>query len=257
MTDEGTKEIWNCNFVIERMCIFMKKIFSIIVVCLMMVSMVACGSSSASSAKPTATQAKGGVASPVTTQTEVKALEIKDSAWVVNSGYLFCYIDMFNPNEDVAIQLPSYRVTARGDNNEILGTQDHTLSVINPQQHFIYGGMFFSVSKNPKTVEVQPLEAKDYNIKKNGEFEEYKPLEVVNYAQGKEKITGEINNPNDYSINQSVVVALCRNDKGELEDIEMTFVNSISAGGSIPFEISMFGNKKKYPDIKVYADRWS
>ena len=256
MTDVGTKEIWNCNFVIERKVFVMRKIFAIIVVCVMMLSLAACGSSSASKTQPTATQAKPGATPSAQAQTEVKALEIKDSAWVVKNGYLYCYIDMFNPNEDVAIQLPSYRVTARGENNEILGTQDHTLSVINPQQHFIYGSQYFSVSKNPKTVEVQPLEAKDYNIKKSGEFEEYKPLEAVNYAQGEGKITGEINNPNDYSINQSVVVALCRNDKGELADIEMTFVNSIPAGGSIPFEISMFGNKNKYPDIKVYADRW-
>lgn len=234
----------------------MKKYFSIIVVCLMMVSMVACGSPTTSTAQPTATQAKPGATSVGQAQNEVKALEIKDSGWVVKNGYLYCYIDMFNPNEDIAIQFPSYRVTARGENNEVLGTQDHTLSVINPQQHFIYGFQYFSVSKTPKTVEVQPLEAKEHNIKRSGKYKEYKPLEAVNYAQGEGKITGEINNPNDYTVDNSVVVAICRNDKGELVDIVSTFVNSIPAGGSIPFEISMFGNKNKYPDIKVYADRW-
>ncbi len=234
----------------------MKKIFSIVVVCLMMVSMVACGSYLTSNTQPTVTQAKPGATPTVQAQKEVKALEVKESAWVVKNGYLYCYIDMFNPNEDIAIKYPSYRVTARGENNEVLGTQDHTLSVINPQQHFIYGSQYFSVSKNPATVEVQPMEAKEYNIKKSGEYEEYKPLEAINYSQVKGKITGEITNPNDYTVDNSVVVALCRNDKGELADIVMTFVKSIPAGGSIPFEISMFGNKNQYPDIKVYADRW-
>ncbi len=223
--------------------------------CVLTLLLSACGSATATKTGATVTQAKAGAAT-MQAKSEFKPLEVKESGWIVRNGYLFCYVEMYNPNEDIAVRFPSVRVTARGENNEILGTQDQTMMIINPKESFVYGGQMFSVSSNPKTVEVQPLEPKDYNKKDAGDFEEYKPLEPVDCSFVKDKISGEINNPNDYSVDSAIVVGLCMNDKGELANIYSTFIHNVSANGKTPFEISMFGNKGKYSEIKVYAGRW-
>ncbi|MBR2670328.1 MAG: hypothetical protein IKE36_11105 [Solobacterium sp.] len=186
---------------------------------------------------------------------ELKDLQIKDSGWIVNdSQYLYYYVDLYNPNQDIAVELPTVRITARDKDGVLLGTEDQTLSIIYPGQEFIYGFQAFSVDDQPETVEFEVMKPEDYNLKKAGGLKEYKPLEVVNAGVRTDKIVGEINNPNDYDIN-GVVVVLGKNAQGELTGIEFTFVDNIIAGTSTPFSISVYGDKD-YAEIECYANQW-
>ena len=136
----------------------------------------------------------------------------------------------------------------------MLGTEDQVLSVIYPEQHFIYGFQAFSVDDMPETVEFEVLTPEDYNLKRASVMEPYQPLEVVNTAVRSDKIVGEINNPNNETLN-GVVVVLCKNSAGELVGIESTFVDDVSAGGSTPFSISIYGYTD-IAEIECYANRW-
>ncbi len=186
--------------------------------------------------------------------TDVKPLEIAESGWYVNNDYLFYYVKIHNPNEDVAIELPSFRVTARDDSGAVIDTTDQTLSVIYPGKDFYYGSQGFSVDAEPSTVDFEMLPGEDYNLKR-ATSEDYKDLEVVNTSAKNEKFVGEINNPNDYDLDSVVVIAVCKDASGNVTRVEMTFVDGISANGSAPFSISYWGDVDT-SNVSYYANQW-
>ena len=191
-----------------------------------------------------------------TSENEIKSLEIKDSGWFLkNDEWLYYYIDIYNPNEDYAIELPSYRISARDASNVLLGTEDQTLSIIYPGQHFIYGGQAFSVDESPTTVDFEMLDFEDYKIKKASALDEYKGLEIVNSGLRKEKFVGEINNPNSNDYNTVIVVVICRDADNNVVNIESTFVNNVKAGTTTPFDISTY-SKDTFETMEFYANQW-
>ena len=199
------------------------------------------------------TSAFGAVDSSMT---EVLPLEIIESGWIVSNGeWLDYYVKVYNPNPDIIAELPSYRVTARDSNGILLGTHDHTLSVIYPQQEFVYGSLAFSVDEVPDRVEFEALEMNDYNLKKAGSVEEYYALEPINTGIRSEKIVGEINNPNAYDIGSAVVVAIIKDETGTIRGIENTFVDRLPANGSAPFEIGL-SSDLAISSYDIFANQW-
>lgn len=187
---------------------------------------------------------------------DFKDLEIKDSGWCVNHDYLFYYVTLYNPNEDIAVEFPSFRITARDENNALIDTTDQTLSIIYPGAEFTYGSQAFSVEDAaPNSVDFEMLEVADYNLKRASSLDEYKQLEVVNAAAREEKIVGEINNPNDYSIDTVYVLAICRDSADKVSAIESTFVDDVKANGSTPFSISSYSGAEIASAV-FYANQW-
>ncbi len=197
-----------------------------------------------------------GGASQEEPQPSFEALVVEDSGWFVrNEKYLYFYVDLFNPNKETVVELPSVRITARDADGILLGTEDIVLSVIYPEQHFVYGFQAFAVDEIPETVTFEPLEPKEYNLKKLGAVEEFVPLEVVNCGVRSSKIVGEIYNPNDYDIDDAIIVAICRNNNGNIVEIASGFVEAVKAGANTPFSVSTHSNEE-ITDIDYYANRW-
>lgn len=190
-----------------------------------------------------------------TDTTEVLPLEIKDSGWVIRSGYLQYYVTLYNPNAEIAIEYPSFRITARDTSNVILGTDDQVCSIIYPQESYTYAGQAFSVDEDPATVEFEPLASEDYNLKNVSALDTYLPLKAVNTAIRSEKVVGEINNPNDYSFDTVAIAAIAKDDNGNIVDILSTFVNDVAANGTTPFEISAY-NCDGATTCDVYVCQW-
>ncbi len=188
--------------------------------------------------------------------TEFKSLEVTESDWYVSkSGYLHYYVKLYNPNKDIAVEFPSYRITARDKDGALIGTDDMVLSLIHADDVFVFGSQAFSVDETPATVEFEPLEPKDYNLKTENSLEEYKQLEVVNGAAKSDKIVGEVYNPNNYDLDQVRVMAVCRNADGELIAIESTFIKDVKAGGNTPFSMSMYSTGN-VASAEFYANQW-
>ena len=187
---------------------------------------------------------------------DVKPLELKDSGWFVKSGeWLYYYVDIYNPNEDIAVEYPSFRITARDSSNVLLGTEDQTLSIIYPGHHFIYGSQAFSVDEIPDKVEFEMLDPEDYNLKSASGLGEYKNLEVVNTGLRSEKFVGEINNPNDQDYDTVAVVVICKDASGNVVNIENTFVDDVKGGTTTPFDISTY-SKDEFDTMEFYANQW-
>lgn len=190
-----------------------------------------------------------------TDTTEVLPLEIKDSGWVTSNGYLYYYATLYNPNTEIAVECPSFRITARDGSNVILGTQDQVCSIIYPQQELTYGSQAFAVDEEPATVDFESLAADDYNLKNASVLDTYLPLKAVNVAIRSDKVVGEINNPNDYGFDMAAVTAILKDDYGNLVGVKSTFVDNVAANSTAPFEISTYGCDGA-ASCDVYACQW-
>ena len=187
---------------------------------------------------------------------EVLSLEIRDSGWLLKGGkWLYYYVRLYNPNDDIVVDLPSFRITARDAAGVLLGTQDQVLSVIYPQQEFVYGFQAFGVDEMPSTVDFQVLEPEAYNLKRTSAVEPYKQLEVVNTGVRSDKLVGEVVNHNDYSIDMAAVVAICRDASGNISEIQGTFVEQLAPGMSTPFELHIDSNAE-ITNYEIYANQW-
>ena len=187
--------------------------------------------------------------------TDVKDLEIKDSGWYVDGDYLKYYIVVHNPNEEIAVEFPSFRITARDSDNVVMGTEDQTLSIIYPGQDFYYGSQAFSVDGVPDSVDFEMFSPEDYNLKNATAMDEFKNLEVVNTAVREERFVGEISNPNSYDVDSAIIVVVCKDSSGNVIYTDSTFVNNVASGKTTPFSISFYGDVDT-SNVEYYANQW-
>ena len=189
---------------------------------------------------------------------DFKPLEIKDSGWTVSeSGYMDYYVTIYNPNEDVAVEYPSFRITAKDANGALIDTTDQTLSIIYPQREFTYGSQAFSVDETPATVEFEMKDIDDSDLKRASSIDEYKELEVVNGTIRNNKIVGEIHNPNNYPIETAYVLSSGRNSNDEVISIESTCVDELKPDSNTPFSISLYsGNVSDISSTVFYSYKW-
>jgi hypothetical protein len=195
--------------------------------------------------------------SPKTVSDEFKPLEIKDSGYIVSNGYLFYAVIMHNPNEKFAVEFPTYRITARDDSDQVIGTEDQVLSFIYPQQDFAFGSLGFQLDQQPTKVDFMALEPRDYNITAVEMLEHpiFIPLEVVGANKRGDSILGEISNPNSYDIDSAVVTAIFRDANGKIIGGESTFIDKLPAGGKTPFELRAYSTWIT-DNYAVYANIW-
>lgn len=188
---------------------------------------------------------------------KVLPIEVKEFGYSMSNEYVVCSVILHNPNEETAIELPSFRITARNEAGELLATEDQTLSIIYPQQDFVYASQMFDVDEVPANVEIEILEPEDYNIKNISMLDhpEYTPLDVVSATFRTDSIVGEIQNNNDYDLDGAIVSVVFRDDNGKLIGGALTFVDSLKANSATPFDMSIY-QKFATDNFEVYANIW-
>lgn len=186
---------------------------------------------------------------------DVKDLEIKESGCYVSGDYLNYYVVLHNPNDEIAVEFPSFRITARDADNVLLGTEDQTLSIIYPGQDFYYGFQAFSVDEVPTSVDFEMITPEDYNLKNASGLDEFTPLEVINTAVRDDNFVGEISNSNSYKIDSAIIVVICKDSSGNVTYVNSTFVDDIASEGTAPFSISYYGDVDT-TNVEYYANQW-
>ncbi|MBQ9234324.1 MAG: hypothetical protein IJ167_09885 [Lachnospiraceae bacterium] len=186
---------------------------------------------------------------------EVKDLEIIDSGWCEDNGYLKYYVKLHNPNEEIAVEYPSFRITARDEDNIVIDTEEQTLSIIYPGQDFCFGSLAFSIDMTPASVDFEVLKVYDYNLTNVSILDDYKQLEVINTAERDGKFVGEISNLNNYDIDSATIVVVCKNEEGEVVYVDNTYVDDLKAESTVPFSISYYGNFN-IAKVEYYANQW-
>lgn len=218
-----------------------------------MLSLAACGGNDINTDNNT----KQTEASIESSSSKVLPIEVKEFGYSMEDEYLYYSVILYNPNEDKAIEFPSFRITARDASGVLLATEEQTLSAIYPKQDFVYAFQAFDVDEIPANVDIEVLEAEEYNIKKVSMLDnpEYAPLSIINSAFRKNSIVGEIQNDNDYDIKSGVVAVVFRDADGKLIGGQSTYVDSIKANTTTPFDISIYNNFAT-ENYEIYANIW-
>ena len=191
-----------------------------------------------------------------TQSSELKSLEIVEyGCAMASSGYIYYGVILHNPNENIAIELATIRITARDADGILLGTEDQTLSIIYPGETVAHGFLAFDVEEEPTTYDIQLLEVPDYGILKSGRFTPTEAFEVINFAKRGSKIVGEINNPNNRSFDTVAVTVIYRDSEGNIVCGDTTFVDDVAASTTTPFEIDVRSSWDDY-DFELYASEW-
>jgi len=237
----------------------MKKIIALLMAMTMLFALAACGNGG-SSAPAGSDSAAADQAQPATSNEPMDA-EITESGYVVDGGFLYYAVTLHNPNTEYAIEIPSYRVTAKDESGNVLGTMEHTLSVIYPGQDFRYAFQGFSCDKEPADVSFEIIPGADYNFSKVSTLDhaDYQPLEVVSASLSNDgfsdSVLGEVQNNNDYDIDSAIVVVYFRDAEGNLAGGIGTFIDHVPAGGTAAFDINVYADIAT-DNFEVYADNW-
>lgn len=186
-------------------------------------------------------------------------LELVESGYTLKKGsdkfYIQYALVVKNPNTEIAVEFPKVRLTARDASGAILGTKDIVGGEILP------GGMWHSAFQGPSadsepaSVDFELIQPDDNDwvspdfLDNAGE-----PLTVESPVKRDDKIVGEVVNPNDFDIGSVAVIVLFRDDSGKLLAGETTYTDKVTAGGKIPFELSLWGSGDYITDnFEVFA----
>lgn len=188
----------------------------------------------------------------------VDCLTITDFGYQQNDEYIWCVVEFTNPSQDKAVELPTYRVTAYDKDNKILGSEEHTLSIVYPGQKFVCAAVLIEVGQKPDRIDVTILEPDDYNITAVSSLEHpvHKQMVGQNMSIRNDSITGEIYNPNDYKIDSAMVTVIFRDSNGAIVYSRLGFIDQIPANGSAPFDIDLFSAENLPSTYEVYAYIW-
>ncbi|MDE5582432.1 MAG: hypothetical protein K2J08_01830 [Ruminococcus sp.] len=231
----------------------MKKFLTIICMLAMFTSFASCGET-ADNSSTGETLANNSVIA--------ENYEINEFEWNVNGNRLYYYVKIHNSNEDYCIKYPKFKVTAKDKDGIVLGTEEQMLSIIYPNQDFIYASDVGSVEEIPSEVNIEIVEPeKRHFIKESeSEYSGYKPLTVINTTVRESgltpKMVGEVQNDNDFAIEHAVIAIVYIDKDGKyIPAANPTFVDNISANSSVAFETSISKDYKNF-DYEVYANIW-
>ena len=178
-----------------------------------------------------------------------------------NESSLSYGIVLYNPNSE-ALEFPSFRITARRENNSIIGTDEKVLNIIYPNQTLTIGDIAFRVIPDEvHTVEFEVLEPSDWNWT-TGTFVEFEAINLHLSETGRDgyNVTGEISNPNDRAFDRLRIDLIIRDSGGQIVGGDLTFVDGPSANGTVPFQIgvrdSILQNIDGTWEVEIHASPW-
>ena len=192
----------------------------------------------------------------------VADLEITRAGYTVSNGYLYYAVAIHNNSDVNAVITPAFRYTAKSANGAILGTDTQYLNSIYPGQDCVWAFLGFSVPEMPETVEFNIVKPDQYNIMaaEMMEHPDFKSYEIENLSEKTDPvlgktITGEVYNPNDYTINQIAVSVIFLDENNVVQGGDTTFIDGMGANSSVPFSVTpMCPSTENY---KVFACSWS
>lgn len=237
-----------------------KKICCIAMAISIAVAFTACGSGGSGNSSSTSEKSS----KPKTEKTQ--KLKIKDSGYEIKAsedgdGDLIYYgIEIYNPNENKQVGLPTITVTGYDADGKVTGTDDQTLDTIYPKQK-AYFGFISSVGSGTKKVKFAiSADSDEYKTvdaatakKKSNQFK----ISGVHSNNGLlPTVTGTIKN-NGKDCDQVMISTVFLN-KGKIVYGDSTFVDNLSKGQEKAFEVSISsGTIPEHDKIITFAQDWS
>ena len=181
--------------------------------------------------------------------------EIQEVGYKIASGYLKCTVVISNVNSEKAIEFAKYRVTAYDNTGKVLGSDDQTIGILYPNQRIANAGVEIKLSEQPSKIEFTAVEPADYNIRDVStlKYSNYKDLKSQNISVVGNRITGEIQNENDFVIGFAKFTIVFRDNNNKIIDSKMDFLFDIPSKGKAPFDVTLSSDVEVSENIEVIA----
>lgn len=219
----------------------------------------------ANTGTPSAADASGSASASTATARSTSAayepIELTESGWSVDSGYVYGAFALYNPNDDLAIEYPSVEMTGRDESGDVLFTETQTIGTIAPHQT-LYFGAFAGNGTAPETVEFTVLEPDEWAVTQGDEVDysfAFSPIEEQSDGLGGSAFTGDVSLKGDVpntGTGQIAVTVVLRDDTGKIVWGGNAFVDAPEKGRAVPFEVIGPFEEVAYATAEAYAQPW-
>lgn len=204
---------------------------------------------------------------PVARQSEPQPQQfiIAESAYILDQSpyepdkvYVQWVAVIRNPNAEFFGVFPAISITARDAQGNVLGTEDQVLHQLPPGKTIAFGGQI-TASARPEKIEISPTKVEWHRTKTTpADYPPFETQKVTLKSNGQLgfTITGEIMNPYKKNVEQLAVTALFRDETGRLTGGWQTFVESVPANGTRPFQINALTAPQNVAKVEVLASTW-
>lgn len=191
----------------------------------------------------------------------IKNLEVVESGYTVDSGYVFYGIGIENPNTDYGCEFPTITVTGKDADGSILFSDTNMMGEILPGEVLWVASMAGNGSE-PATVEFSvDVSSRDWYETDDNDSNFYS-LSNINVVDGDymKNITGEITTNREWLVydepcEEAMVTAIFRNKDGEIVGGTCDFEDVGEVGETKAFEIDDYTNIE-YETVDLYAHPW-
>lgn len=179
-------------------------------------------------------------------------LDIKEFKYEISDNRIRYAVHVYNPNSKLYAYLPSWRVTARDINGQVIGTEDSGTIYIPPAEDSYAYCTGPKLSETPETVEIELLD--DTFFREMPEYSELAPLELQGVALRDGRLTGELVNNNDCDFSTVYLTVVTKDDQGELKYTSILNegqVQNVKANSTTPFDIDVYDLEGCTYDIQI------
>lgn len=197
-----------------------------------------------------------------TVSTDEVELEVVESGWSVQNGYVKYGIGIANRSEDVMVEYPTIVITGRDEDGSVLFSDEQVLGFIMPQQTLYWGGQAGNGTL-PETVEFSLAQPHNWALSTTGERAvkySFADVRAVGDGFGGVNFTGEVQQSKDgYKSDCSSQIAISvvlRDSAGKIVYGTSGFSHMPLSGEELPFEVAG-GKVPAYESIEAYAVPWA
>lgn len=193
-----------------------------------------------------------------------KPFEIVESATNVSPSvlggqfYVQWIAVMRNPNPDLFGAFPTVAVTARDAQGAVVGTDDQVMESLPPGATIAFASQVTATAQ-PAKIDIT-FKKVDW-VKTQTKPADYPPFtaEKVSFRPDRAagfSVTGDLRNPYSKPVDGLAVTALVRDAAGKLLGGRTTFLDTLAAGGTIPFSFTSGAVQGTGAKVDIMAMPW-
>lgn len=162
-----------------------------------------------------------------------------------------------NYNSEDAYESTTATITAYGDDDNILGTEEAYISFIQPGEVQAAYTTIETNGKKPKKVDIELNEGYEANVDEN-KVPAYQIVamnfseQVVDKELNWTKITGQVENKSNNDIDDVGLVVVLRN-KGKMVYADSSTLNNVKGKKKKAFEVELLEGAPKYDSMQIYT----
>lgn len=190
-------------------------------------------------------------------------IQLNDSGYYIHAddGFVTVYyaVEIENLNDEHAIIYPKISITARDNEDKILGTQEDVLFGVAAGENYKYGSQMFFEGEKPESVDITVSNASDsYQAQSSSGIVPSENFTISNVSEMKGEydttFTGEVENNSTKDMDMMAIVVIYKAN-GKIIGGETTYIDNLKSGDKQPFQIDNYDDID-YDSYEILAIPW-